>query len=313
MKLEEIKNENLTWSVYKLHCDDTPNDVYIGITNKTYVIERLFYHFVESVSDRRTKNEEKHQWIINNWKNIKMDILENQIISEEHARNREAWFVLEYIKLGKNVLNKTYLPVRCFDEYGNFYKDYPTVALAAKDFKVLSSQITQCITKKLSLEGKWSFIKYDPLITELKHKQEKARKKHKFDNVPILQYDKQGHFIKKWNNTEDIKLTYYISSPVLSKALRDFKKTAGGFRFMYQNGPIEEFIPIIGRNMISLYKDNKFLGSFYKFTDCADFLISNNYETSDRLNLAGSLSKSLKNNKPYKGYTIIKIKYDNET
>lgn len=81
---------------------------------------------------------------------------------------------------------------------------------------------------------------------------------------------------------------------------------------MYKDGPIKEFVPIEGRNMIKIYKNDKYLGSFYRYTDCADFLIANNYETIDRMNLANALGKSAKNNKKYKNYTVTKTVYSKQ-
>ena len=65
-----------------------------------------------------------------------MTILEHNIFDEEVARIEESNYVFKYIKDGYNVLNKTYTPIRVFDKYGNFYKDYSSYTAAAKEFEV---------------------------------------------------------------------------------------------------------------------------------------------------------------------------------
>lgn len=80
-KLNEIQNQENEWSVYLLSCDKTPKVVYIGITNEKYVITRLFRHFVESVTTSPTQNNKlKNEWVKTNWQDIRMTILEHNIL-----------------------------------------------------------------------------------------------------------------------------------------------------------------------------------------------------------------------------------------
>ena len=70
-----------------------------------------------------------------------MKVLEHNIFDSELARLKESEYVFEYIKKNYKVLNKTYTPIRVYDELGNFYKDFPSHTAAAKEFNVLPSRI----------------------------------------------------------------------------------------------------------------------------------------------------------------------------
>lgn len=140
--------------MYLLSCKHTPKTVYIGITNERYVITRLFRHFVESTTTSPTQNNtEKNNWVKKNWKDIDMTILEHNIFDDEEARIKESNYVFEYIKKDYNVLNKTYTPIRVFDKFGNFYKDYSSYTVAAKEFEVPPCRIIACCSTGYKLLG----------------------------------------------------------------------------------------------------------------------------------------------------------------
>lgn len=298
--MEKFQNLNKTWCVYLLTCKNTPKICYVGITNKNYAIERLFYHFVESVTDSRTGNEDKHDWIINNWRYIDMKILEPGIENEDDARSKEASYVFKYKKDGFNVLNKTYVAVRCFDNNGNYYKDYASYAEAAKEFNVTSSRIIQCVSKKMSLFKMFYFIKYDESITHYN-----IPKSPNIDSTHILQYNSNGDFIKEWDSALSVCTELQINRSQMVLVLRDTAKTAKGFHFIKKvSNIIPEKIDLNIKVKIELYKDGELIKKFSTIADCAQYLIDNNYTDAKKENIRGSLSKNGKVGKPYLGFDI---------
>lgn len=296
-KLEEIKNENGKYSVYLLDCKDTPNVVYIGITNNTYVIQRLFKHFEESVSNT-SKNEEKHKWILNNWRNINMTIIESNIDSDEIARLREAYWVFEYKKKDMKVLNMTYVAIRCYDAEGKFYKDYASYAEAAKDFDVLPSRIMQCVSENnRKLFKEFSFVKWEKnLPTSIKIEKHNANtlKTH------VLQYSLDGYFIKEWESPLEACENLFIDRSQMTRCLKDFSKTAKNFHFLYKGRTIDTYIYPYDKIKVVMYDlQGNELGKFKSVKACAQVLIDEGLTTATISNVGSSISKMSKQNKPY--------------
>lgn len=296
--LINVKNLKNEWSVYLLTCCNTPNTVYVGITNEQYVIARLFRHFTESVSNNRTKNEDKHIWIRDNWKNIEMTILEHNIFNEDIARIRESEYVFQYIKKGYNVLNKTYTPIRVFDMYGNFYKDYPSYTVAAQEFKVEPCRVIACCSSGYRLLGKFIIKKYDP---QLNHIEVNIDNIPVNKDIPIIQYDLDGNFIKEWKNAYTVSKTLSIDRSQLTKCLKGKQKTAKGYIFKYKNEELEiEY-------KVCMYDSNyNLVKSFKTNIECAEYLINEGL-SKGKINVVSSgVSQSIKKNRKYLNYVFKK-------
>ena len=301
-KIEDFKNLEKTYCVYLLSCKNTPNIIYIGITNKYYAIERLFFHFCESTSRTSSKNNEKHDWILDNWRNIEMKILDYNISDEQSARILEAQYVFKYRKEKFNVLNKTYVAVRCYDNNGDFYKDYASYAEAAKEFQVMPSRIMQCAEESSSnirLFKKYRFFKWYPGIPE---KIDSKQYNDNYIKTPVLQYSNEGNFIKEWKNRKEIEQELKLTTNQLSYCLKDFSRTSNGFHFIYKTSDkIEPFI-LPKKIKVIAYKNETELGKFTSIKDCAKFLINElKIAKGTEINVAGSISKSFSKNKSYLG------------
>lgn len=295
-KLEEIKNENGTYSVYLLSCNDTPDTVYIGITNNTYVIERLFRHFEESVNNT-SKNIDKHNWILNNWRNIDMTILESNIESDEIARIKEAQTIFKFKKEGKNVLNITYVPIRCYDGDGNFYKDYASYAEAAKDFETQPCRIMGCVTNKLKFLREFTFVKWNNDLPEF-IKVEKRNKN--MLKVPVLQYSKEGYFIKEWESPVEVCDNLQIDRSQMTRCLKDFSKSAKNFHFLYKGRTVETYLCPDSKVKVIMYDlQGNEIGKFKSIKACALYLIEEGITNGQPKNIAASISKNTKENRSY--------------
>lgn len=295
-KLEEIKNENGEYSLYLLSSKNTPDIVYIGITNNTYVIQRLFKHFEESVNNT-SRNDEKHKWILDNWRSIEMTILESKIKNDEEARIKEAKSVFEFRKKGKIVLNKTYIAIRCFDGDGNLYKDYASYAEAAKDFDTLPSRIMQCVTGGFKFLKEFSFIKWSENCPD---KIEITKHNKNTISTSVLQYSSDGYFIKEWKTALDVCQELFIDRSQMTRCLKDFSKTAKGYHFLYKGRTIDTYIYPYDKIKVIMYDLNgNELGKFKSVKACAQTLIDDGLTNAAISNVQSSITKTSKQNKPY--------------
>lgn len=292
--LIEIKNLENCYSVYKLTCKNTPNVSYIGITNETYVIGRLFRHFMESVANDRTKNEEKHAWIRDNWKNINMDILEDKIPSKHEAERKEAKYIFECLKNKENVLNKTYVAISLFDINGNLYKSYPSYQVAAEELNVKPCRLMQAVNRKERLLGIYTVKKYDPDIKFIKldYIHDKP-----YNYRKILQYDLDGNLIKEWESGHICSKELNIDRSLLTKCLKDFNKTANSYRFKYKNESILD--DGIQYRVFMYNSDHQFIAKFRTAVECSKYLVQNNYTTIKESSIQSKISTCIKNRTLY--------------
>ena len=305
-KLNEIQNQENEWSVYLLSCDKTPKVVYIGITNEKYVITRLFRHFVESVTTSPTQNNElKNEWVKANWQDIRMTILEHNIFDTEIAREKESNYVFDYIQRGYNVLNKTYTPIRVFDKYGNFYKDYSSYTIAAKEFNVKPCRVITCCSTGNRLLGEYIIKKYDPNLNHIIVDLEKVPINKE---ATVMQYDLSGNLIKKWNTAYEVSKAMNIDRSQLTKCLKGKQKTAKGFIWKYENENFELDYTVY------MYDSNlNLINKFHSNKDCAKYLISNNYTSGKLSVVTSSISQSIRHNKKYLKYVFTKIPLENQS
>ena len=304
--LINVKNLEKEWSVYLLSCDNTPKTVYIGITNEQYIIARLFRHFVESVAASKTsKNEDKHKWVRENWQNIKMTILEHNIFDEEVARIEESNYVFKYIKDGYDVLNKTYTPIRVFDKYGNFYKDYSSYTAASKEFEVEPCRVISCCSTGNRLLGKYLIRKYDPEITQI---EVNINNIPVDKDIPILQYDLNGNFIQEWENAFTVSKLLNIDRSQLTKCLKGKQKTAKGYIFKYKNDPVhiqyKVYMYDTNFNLVNKFKTNK---------ECAEYLINQGLSKGNLNVVSSSISQSIKKETRYLNYVFRKTPIENKS
>ena len=301
--LVNIKNQDNEWSVYSLTCNNTPNIIYIGITNEKFIITRLFRHFTESVSSSpQSNNIEKHLWIRQNWQYIEMKVLEHNIFDSELARLKESEYVFEYIKKNYKVLNKTYTPIRVYDELGNFYKDFPSHTAAAKEFNVLPSRIITCYSTQQRLFHKYIIRKYNPNIDKIEVKTNNISSM--FDR-PVLQYTLDGVLIKEWNNAHTVSAELNIDRSYLTKCLNGKCKTAKNFIFRYKDKAIYK---------VYMYNSNNdIIGEFKNIKECALYLINNNLSKGKLNTIAASVGQSIKKDIKYLGYVFKKEEAKNRT
>lgn len=130
------------------------------------------------------------------------------------------------IKLSKPVLQYT--------KQGKFLKEWASASDAAASLGKHSSALTECCRgfKKSSYSYIWRH-KDNPIDTEAKFvpKKNKKIKKPPYCH-PVDQYDLNGDFIKRWNNTKVIGDSLNIKTASISSCINNKYKSAGGFKWI---------------------------------------------------------------------------------
>ena len=128
----------------------------------------------------------------------------------------------------KGVLNPNHKSVYQYDLNGVFLKKWETVISASLECGVRKNGISACATGVIKTSGGyiWKY-EFKPLVMPPIYKINKTASKI------VAQYTIQGDFIREWPSLIEASRSLKIESTTLSRAARDFNKTAGGFRWKY--------------------------------------------------------------------------------
>jgi hypothetical protein len=129
-------------------------------------------------------------------------------------------------------LKKLSKPVLQYTKEGILVKTWDSATLAAKSLnKSHSAAITECCRGLRPYIYGFIWRHVDNPIEE---PQKIINRKEKSEKIPpyyhpIEQYDKNGNFIKLWNNAREISRSLKIKSGSISQCLNGKHKSAGGF------------------------------------------------------------------------------------
>lgn len=167
--------------------------------------------------------------------NFSFDIID--ICSEEKLNDQEIYWIDYYnsytngnynISKGGNNREHVGKPVQCYDMDGNFIKEYPNAAYAARDIDISYSVMQQVLHEiRRSCGGyQWKY-KDDP------------RKIEKYTNrqggkIPVSQYSKEGVYMRDWESATQAGRELKIDSSSITKCLKGKLKTCGGFIWRYK-------------------------------------------------------------------------------
>jgi hypothetical protein len=90
---------------------------------------------------------------------------------------------------------------------------------------------------------------------DIRIKMSKSKKGKKYNVRSIIQYDLQGNIIKKWKSLKEASLFYNIKSGDISCCCSEKQKTAGGFRWQFENIPLGSYTT--HNNSKSVYQYDK--------------------------------------------------------
>lgn len=123
-----------------------------------------------------------------------------------------------------------------YDKNGDFIREWNGIVTASKKLKLSASQISNNIKGYCrSCGGFFWKLKTDDFSIKIKIPEIKQNPK----SIPVLQYDLNGNFIKKWNNTTDAK--FYLTGKksnqtTIVDVLHGRQNTSMGYVWKKYNG-----------------------------------------------------------------------------
>lgn len=169
------------------------------------------------------------------WNNIKHEIIVDKI-NKENACYLEK-FIIKCLKsnqrkYGYNISDggeggnrRALKPVKQYDLLGNFIKEYPSAAEAARCLNIDRTHITKaCKHGGMTFGFLWCYSK-DEITRPYRRKCQKD----------LVQFDLNFNFINIYNSIKSASCVTGISSDCLSKCANGQNKTAGGFIWRYLN------------------------------------------------------------------------------
>jgi hypothetical protein len=143
-----------------------------------------------------------------------------------------------------------------FDFQGNFVNEYPSMSAAARETGICVGNIALCIKGKIKSAGgfQWKF-RNDPLfstgivkIEPVQYKKQYIEAKYR-KRKPVLQYNKEGKFIKEYRCRDEAAKENGISISAIIDCLNGKAKTSAGFIWRYKSNAsgstkIEDIEPV---------------------------------------------------------------------
>lgn len=124
-------------------------------------------------------------------------------------------------------INKKKRPILQYSLDGNFIKEWDSYESVVRYLNCHHGSLNNVlIGKKKSLYG-YVWI-YKDAIKEVKYNRKK-------NNIPILQYSTDGSFIKEWESARQVYKDLGLFPGNICKALKDFSKSCGGYKWKYKN------------------------------------------------------------------------------
>lgn len=138
-----------------------------------------------------------------------------------------------YGKCGKN--HHSSKPVLQFDLQGNFIREYENAREVFRLNNYLPSCITLCCNQKFKVSYNYIWIFKKDFSEEILKKRVEKAKSFYMSNLKICQYDKNGTFIKEWNNSAEImhSLKLKASTDIL-RCCRGQRKSFHGYIWRYK-------------------------------------------------------------------------------
>lgn len=132
-----------------------------------------------------------------------------------------------------------------YDLYGKYIKSYKTIALAENETGINHRDISSCCKGKIVRTGKYFWRYIDDLTNDSDMAPDELElriKKIKVDNRPILQYTKDGIFIKEYKSLADVSRDNNVHSSNVTKCCQGKIKTIGGYAYKYKHDSIVDCI-----------------------------------------------------------------------
>lgn len=206
---------------YKVYIHTFPNNkVYIGITMQNRLNDRW----------RNGKGYKGNSKIVNaikkyGWENIKHDVLKTGV-SKQEAEKLEIELIEEYksnnIKYGYNIQNGGFSCGRLSDDIKQKIRESKKGALTGEDNPFYGKTHTKEVRSFLS-----------KIKTGTKLSKETRDKIGEAGKKPVIQYHRNGEYIKSWASSKDAGDALNIVNTSITAVCKGRRKTAGGFKWEY--------------------------------------------------------------------------------
>ena len=127
-------------------------------------------------------------------------------------------------------------PVLQFSLDGDFICEYDNCVEASHKVGVTHSAISNCCIQKSKKCSNYIFMYKDEYSEENLTSRIEAIKSRKKSAKKVSQYDKEDNFINNYESITDASEKTSISITCISNCLKGLSKTAGGYKWKYNNG-----------------------------------------------------------------------------
>lgn len=287
--------------IYALTINNGDEIIYVGKSDRPH--KRVKEH----ISSSNRLHYKKWLFdIISDGKNISYKILfcchisvaaqwESNFIEFYRKKSAVLYNVSDGIYMPQYVLDKSakarLKPILQYDCKGNFIREWVSISEAGKVLNLNNAALCRAIKKKSTLN------KYFWLSKKSNNYPNKIEVNYNYDKIcQVLQYDKNGVFIKKWLNAATAAKELNITSSAIYRAIRNLCGLQLNCYWRFYNGvDIPNKIKIVHRKLtvkpiIQILKN----GEEIKWDSMS--------EASSELKIDfGSLRNAVKNNAPIKG------------
>jgi len=213
------KTTNLVNGKFYIGKDEKNNPNYLGsgkilkIAIKKYGTENFKKEILEECNNKKELNEKEKYWITT------------------LSATTLGYNIAEGGTGGKTKFNTTH--VYQFNKNGDFIKEWNSAAEVERTLGIdQSAVIKACKRKLLSVKGfMWSYENNIKSFSDTR-------------KIKILQYDKNGCFIKEWDSIVDVKKAYEICDRHIQLVLDKPNKTAKGFIWLRKKEKIIDKIEV---------------------------------------------------------------------
>lgn len=205
------------------------------------------------------------------WNNFKHEILFTEL-SKEEAEQKEVGLIAKYKsncrEYGYNIQNGGHscgyltdeikskisnahklidkdwvrIPVCQYTRDGVFLKKWKSSVHVQLELGIDSSTIRMCCNGKVKISGGYIWKNENDILTEDEIVWRNTSNRYSPNKKEVCQYDKNGNFIKKYNNILLASKETNIDRSVIIRCCKGSQRTAGGYIWRYANDELGETI-----------------------------------------------------------------------
>lgn len=165
-------------------------------------------------------------------------------------------------------------PVLQFDLMGNFMAEYTSPAEASTAAGISRSALNESLRGKTRISGKYQWRwKSDPIFSNGVVNIGPVEKIDQYNHTPILQFDRDGKFIRQYPNIKEAAKALGINIALIRGSFKGAAKTAAGYQWktihdpLFKNGitniaPLKVSVNPTTRSVVQLDLENKPIREF---------------------------------------------------